>query len=325
MKVVEKGSVEMYNKISDNMPQILKTLGFGMIITGTVGACVATSKVQNAFEKFNEAREDIDNIKEEYMDTELAMDEKTYKKELVKLYFELGGNIAKYYALPIALEVGGIACYNKSFSMIETRYTDAVAALTSYMAILKNYRKNVVDKYGKDVDLAMRYGLDLEQETVEEIDPETGKKKKVKKDVLVLNEGNNNPFDGYSEYSRIFGSDEYYAANNINDYYQTSEYENNQALYNKSFLLTQEREINKLLRIKKRIYLFEVYDMLGFDRTDASMEVGWIYDPEGGDEQISFGVTEFRNKRAFNGYEVNFILDFNVDGHLKGRAGQAAV
>ena len=71
------------------------------------------------------------------------------------------------------------------------------------------------------------------------------------------------------------------------------------------------------------MFLNEVYDLLGIQRTKAGNIVGWIYDPNNpehaGDNCIDFGIYDLYNKdkRAFvNGYEKSILLDFNVDGNI---------
>ena len=69
------------------------------------------------------------------------------------------------------------------------------------------------------------------------------------------------------------------------------------------------------------MFLNEVYDMLGIDRTKAGNIVGWIYDEKNpvGDNYIDFGIYNVdseRNRAFVNGYERNILLDFNVDGNI---------
>jgi hypothetical protein len=77
------------------------------------------------------------------------------------------------------------------------------------------------------------------------------------------------------------------------------------------------------MMLEKKGYLFlnDVYEMLGFERTKAGQVVGWIYnlDDPNGDNHVDFGIYDGNNadKRQFvNGLERAILLDFNVDGPI---------
>ena len=69
------------------------------------------------------------------------------------------------------------------------------------------------------------------------------------------------------------------------------------------------------------MFLNEVYDLLGFQRTKAGNVVGWIYDEKNpiGDNFVDFDILNVnrpKNRDFVNGYERSIILDFNVDGPI---------
>ena len=88
--------------------------------------------------------------------------------------------------------------------------------------------------------------------------------------------------------------------------------------YNRFFLITQQNYCNGLLKAKSRLFLNEVYDILGFPRTKAGTTVGWVYDEEKpiGDNFVDFGLNDERNADFINGYKNTVLLDFNVDGDI---------
>ena len=82
-----------------------------------------------------------------------------------------------------------------------------------------------------------------------------------------------------------------------------------------------------MLRARKRLFLNDVYEMLGFEKTKAGQVAGWIYDPDNpdADSYVDFGMysdiwsdtASGDRQRAFmNGYEPAIILDFNVQGDV---------
>ena len=94
--------------------------------------------------------------------------------------------------------------------------------------------------------------------------------------------------------------------------------------YNRFFLRAQEEMANHMLRARGVLFLNEVYDMLGIDRSIAGQAVGWVYDrdSEDGDNYVDFGVQEVYRKKsdAPGDYEKVFLLDFNVDGAILGHS-----
>ena len=85
------------------------------------------------------------------------------------------------------------------------------------------------------------------------------------------------------------------------------------------YLRRQQDWANEKLKQKGHLFLNEVYDMLGINRTRAGQVVGWIYDENNdkGDNFVDFGIYDINSerKRAFvNGDERSILLDFNVDG-----------
>ena len=166
-----------------------------------------------------------------------------------------------------------------------------MALTAAYAAVdeaFKRYRERVVEKYGEEEDRNLRY----ESEEIEYID-EKGKTKKV------LRASDENE---HSMYARFF--DEY------------SPSWSKEPEYNYVFLRCQQNWANDMLRARGHLFLNEVYDMLGINRSRAGSVVGWLIGDEG-DNQIDFGIFDPNNESArdfVNGREGSILLDFNVDG-----------
>src|SRR5690606_33764203 len=113
-------------------------------------------------------------------------------------------------------------------------------------------------------------GLERENEIYRGISQETveidGKKQKV--DVVTPN--------GFSPYARCFDA--------------TSPHWVKDAEMNRYFLTCQLNYFNHRLQAYGHVFLNEVYDALGFDRTTAGQVVGWVRDPDDGDGHIDFGI-----------------------------------
>lgn len=102
---------------------------------------------------------------------------------------------------------------------------------------------------------------------------------------------------------------------------ETSPAWNENAEYNLTFLRSQQMYANEMLKVRKYVFLNDVYDMLGLPRTKAGQIVGWIYDEKNpiGDNCIDFGIFVWSNREFVNGHENTVLLDFNVDGNILDR------
>ena len=142
------------------------------------------------------------------------------------------------------------------------------------------------------------------------MDEETGKEKKVKKNAFVVN-----PSD-VSGYARFF---EKYTVDEDGNSILNPHWEPNNE-YNIMFIKAQENYANDLLRAKKRLFLNDVYEMLGLPRTKAGQVVGWVYDEDNpvGDNYVDFGM--YADNLSYsdfaNGLDPAILLDFNVDGNV---------
>jgi hypothetical protein len=71
---------------------------------------------------------------------------------------------------------------------------------------------------------------------------------------------------------------------------------------------------NDLLRARGHVFLHEVLDTLGIQRTPESAIVGWIFDSENpdhiGDNFIEFNIRDYQSEYGY------ILLDFNVDGTI---------
>ena len=301
--------------VKKHSPEILIVLGTVSIIGGTVAACRATLKAQDILKKKNEELEAARKVKEmadegTLPDGEEYSDE-SYKKDLMGSYTRFAVEIAKVYAPAFILTTLGIVSVFASNHILRKRCASLSAAYMTLDTMFKNYRKNVVERYGAEVDEELRYGVKREKIEVEEVDPETGKTKKVKKDVKVIDI--NGEKIKVSDYARLF--DDMCGA------YSKDAYGHPDTYYNLMILKAIENEMNVKLRGQGYLFLNDVYHALGIEQSIAGQQVGWIYDhkkPEDeqvGDGFVSFGVKQY-NQRVFDGYEDVILLDFNVDGPI---------
>lgn len=287
--------------LKKNSPKILMGVGIAGSVVSTVLACKATLKVKDILDEKNETVEQIHNCVE---DETVDYNEEDKKKDLTILYAQTGVKLAKLYLPSIALGALSIASIISGYKILNKRNVALAAAYTVVDKGFKNYRKNVVERFGEEVDRELRHNIKAKQIEEKYIDKD-GNEKTRKKKVYEIAE-DKKPGEGISEYAKFF------------DEWNTDEHSKDPE-YNLMFLRKQQDYANEVLKHQGYLFLNEVYDMLGIPRTQAGQVVGWIYDENNptGDNYVDFGIYDLHDqqKRDFvNGLERNILLDFNVDG-----------
>ena len=295
--------VNVYNgvkgKVEKHSPEILMGVGVVGVVTGTVMACRATLKLNDILEEAQETRDKIKEVASN-PNYEDKYTEEDAKKDLAVNYIQTGVKVAKLYAPAVAVGVAGVGCVLASHDIMKKRNVALSAAYLTVDKSFKEYKQRVVDRFGEEVEKEIRYGIKAE-EIVETVTDEDGNEITISETVKTMNP------TLYSDYARFFD--------------EASPCWQNDPEYNLMFLKAQQQYANDLLRAKGRLFLNDVYDMLGIEKTKAGQVVGWVYDRENpnGDNFVDFGIYDMSKERvrAFvNGYETNILLDFNVDGNI---------
>lgn len=284
-------------KAIKHSPEILAGVGVVGVVGSLVLACKATTKLSDILE---DSKEQLDKIKEVAADP--AYEEKysqdDAKKDTTITYVQTAMKVTKLYAPSVILCASSLGCLLASNNILKKRNAALSAAYMTVDKSFKEYRKRVADRFGEEVEKEIRYNIKAEEIT--KVDEDGNE---VTETVKIM-DGTDDP-NSYSDYARFF--DESCAA------WQ------NDAEYNLTFLKAQQQYANDLLKARGRLFLNEVYRMLGIDETKAGQVVGWVYNPDNptGDNFVDFGIYNMQRERvrAFvNGYEPNILLDFNVDG-----------
>ena len=249
-------------------------------------------------------------------ENEEALPINQYRIELAKAYFKAGCKICKLYAPVAIVEAGSVALMSLGYGELSNRYTGVLATLSLVEHEYSTYRKRVIETDGEDADRRYRFGLKDKEFEVPVLDEngnqkldKNGKPKTKKVVKCVLDEDAESRLEGYSMYARIFDKEHCKQFDGGPDDMATS-------YYNRTFLIKAQEYFNMLLKFKGTIFLNEVYEYLGYERTQAGQEVGWHYDPDypTGDNKIEFIPIEYYSEK----YQAeSIILDFNVDGEVK--------
>lgn len=289
-------------QLKKHSPEILVAVGVVGTVTSAVLACKATLKVNAVVD---EAKTNIDKI-HTAVETGYTEAGETYtnedaKKELAIVYAQTGIEFVKLYAPSVILGALSITSMLASNNILRQRNVALAAAYATVDKGFKEYRGRVIERFGKELDRELKYNIKA-KEVEETVVDENGKEKTVKKTIQVMDGPVN-----HSPYSIVFDCG-------------NTGWDDDPEL-TKFFLLRQQDWANKLLKEKGRLFLNEVYDMLGAQRTKAGQIVGWVYDENHpvGDNYVDFGIFDIHNPRArdfVNGYEKVIVLDFNVDGNI---------
>lgn len=297
-------------QLKKHSPEILVVAGVIGTVASAVMACRATTKVGAILD---ETRDTLDIIHEGMETGAVNGNEYTPedgKKDTTLVYVQAGMKFAKLYAPAVMLGTLSVASILASNNILRKRNVALGAAFTAVSNDFKSYRNRVIERFGEQVDRELKHNLKAMKFEITETDPETGKEKKVKKDGYMVD-----PSDvgGYARFFEQYTKDE--DGNSI----VNPHWENNNE-YNIMFINAQERYANDLLKAKKRLFLNEVYEMLGLPRTKAGQIVGWVYDPVNpkGDNFVDFGLKadSLSYSDYLNGYDPAILLDFNVDGNI---------
>lgn len=291
-------------KAQKHSPEIFLIAGIGLGIGAAVSACIASMKVTDVLD---ETKEKVDNIHEQAELNDLPS--KGVNTQLTGAYLQTGMAFVKLYGPSVMLGTLSVTCILVSNNILRKRNVALGAAYAAVDKGFKEYRSRVVSRFGEEVDKELRYNMTTKKEDTVEVDPETGKEKKIKKEVKVIDP------KAISDYADVFykyQEDEY--GNSLpNPYWEA----NND--YNLMFLRAQEKYANDLLRSKKRVFLNDIRKAIGLPETKAGQMVGWVYDPENPDIDncIDFGIDwDHIYRYSEDGIDSPILLDFNVDGNI---------
>lgn len=259
-----------------------------LLVAGSVGV-VATAVL--AAKATLQLEETLDDIKREMEDVRAAHKNGRIADEDVEktlLYVRARGyvSLTKLYAPAIGVGIGSIAALTGGHRILSKRNAALTAAYAGLEKSFDEYRERVRREFGDEKELEFRRGL--KTETVED---ENGKE--VEKSYVDINK--------ISMYARIFDE------SNTN---WTRE-----ASYNLMFLRAVQNHMNNVLHDRGHVFLNDVYDALGMERSQPGAVVGWVRDNK--DSYIDFGMYDFSSEKArefINGQERSILLDFNVDG-----------
>lgn len=295
-------------KFKKHSPEILIVSGVVGMVTTTVLACKATTKLDKILAESKEKQDTIKDYAEKAIaksddSTEVAeYTEEDKNKDLFIVKVQTGVEVAKLYAPAIVLGTLSVTAILTGHNITRKRNMALAAAYAAVDKSFKEYRSRLIERFGEELDKELRFNI-KNKEVEEKVVNEDGSETTVTKIVPVMDGDPNN----YSPYSRIYDD-------GCTGWTKDPE-------SNLKFLIMQQNYASEKLKAKGYLFLNEVYESLGIPRCKAGQIVGWIYDEKNpiGDNFVDFGIFDIYNKNSsnfVNGYERNIVLDFNVDGDI---------
>lgn len=301
-------------QLKKHSPEILIVTGVIGTVASAVMACKATTKVDQVL---GETKDKLDYMKQRAdegfivnPETGEVADytEEDHKKDMAIVYGQTGLAFAKLYGPAVALGAISLGCIVTSHNIMRKRNVALAAAYATEHLGFKEYRGRVIERFGKELDKELKYNIKAKEiETVvtdENGNPVVDKNGEVKTEKETINVADPNV---HSDYARFF--DEFCTG------------WTRDAEYNLMFLRRQQNWANEKLKSQGFLFLNDVYEMLGIQKTKAGQVVGWVYDESNqySDNFVDFGIYDLYNEQArdfVNGREKSILLDFNVDGNI---------
>jgi hypothetical protein len=272
--------------LKKNSPHLFFAGGLLGSVTSTVLACRATLKLESTVD---EIKDDIKEVKARRDNPGLATlvgrdyTERDYIHDITYVYGKSAKRLIKLYGPSVVLGVASAGALTGSHVQLTRRNSALTATAAALSKAYDDYRERVRAEVGEDKELALhraiteqKVEIDGKKETVSIVDP-----------------------NGLSAYSRVFDE--------VSPEWQKD------AELNYIFVKTQQNYANHLLQARGHVFLNEIYDALGLERSRAGAVVGWVLNGEG-DGHIDFGLHLAHNAKFVDGNERSAWLDFNVDG-----------
>lgn len=273
-----------------------------MVVSGVVSMGAAavvgakqTLKVEEVLEKHAPKLEKIQKGIHLELDSYTNEDA---QKDRFRVYAAAGLDLGRLYAVPGVLFVAGAGLVFGGHRLMLKRNASLALAFTGLKSTLDAYRQRVRDQFGDEVDQGMLTG---HKQIAVGQDPKTGEVEYVHE--RDWDHARKDP------YNRVFEQG------------ASSQWKPDLGI-NRMFLLQQREFAQQKLNLQGHLYLNDVYEALGFPRTDIGQVTGWKVGtlPDGSRNipHVDFGLdTPIPNDWQYNRENAIF-LDFNCQGLIVG-------
>ena len=303
-------------KLKAASPELM--LAGGLIAGGAalVAACIATKKVVEE-KTVSKAQDKLDDIQKKADGAIKQLDEgdfsglvgydnvddckkdinKNRKIESLKVYRHLALELAKKYSLSVFLTMLSVGLIMGSHGVLKKRYISSTLAYKALDEAYKDYRRRVQEAVGEDKEKHLFLGTEESGETT--VYDENGNEKTVK-DIVKTQAKKYSPYEFDWNAQTAPGN---WEANSD---------------YNLMFLKGIQNYANDLLHSRGHVFLNEVLDGIGLQRTQEGQSLGWCMGL--GDDFVDFGLEEYftdeYSDASQDGYLKNIHLNMNCDGNI---------
>ena len=286
------------NSLSKHAP----ALALGAGILGFVGTAVLASRsTLKMAPKVEEHKNDLLELKRveaeaehiaKKFDSGYTPDAPQYRKEAYVKWARFVGECAQVYAAPIIIGTCSVGLIMTSYRIQSNAILGLTMAYEGLKATFDKYREAVIEDHGEDADT--KYIAYAHREVSEELQSRLD-------DHEVFHVDNR----------FVFGTE------------TSSDFNGKASMWNVNFLNDVEAAMNRKLDYKGIVFLNEVLDALGMDRTPAGQQLGWVKGRDDSDHAgIDFGwrtlsdeITMHNMKNADSSDSApEILLDFNYDG-----------
>lgn len=277
--------------VKHKKPEICMIAGGILGAAAVVTACIQTKK---GFDKV--AEEHKVRIKKA---RSLPEDDPKKGKAIIFAYGKTVLSGARLYAGPLGLFTFSMVSFFSAHHTMKLRNAGLAAAMTGLRKEFDAYRCRVADNVGEEAEEKLYFGTKTKEIKESKIDE-----------------------DGNEVFETVLADD---IIDDVEDSDYVKYFTKGNPNWDRSpdlnmfFLNQQMRNATDRLKYNGELTLNEVYDMLGFERTEAGMVVGWIYDKYNpfGDNEVIFQIKKVHvpNENG-NGYSIGYAIDFNVDGNI---------
>lgn len=298
-------------------PEILTYGGVVAMVGGTVFACKQTPKAVAIVDNTKKQLAVIKATEEEAAKNDrkvvrdgalISYSEHDYKKDLTIAHVNNIKELAKTYAVPGLLLLGGTAMVLGGHGILRKRNAVAIATLSSVMEGFNRYRSNVIQELGETADKHFRFGKGL-PETVETVNAETGEVTQEKTSTT-----------GFSEFPEDDPRFFMFSKETAPDYYKGN------LLMDLSNLRNFQNHSDDELHINGNITVNRIRQICGVKPIDEGLDNGYVLDGNG-DGYVDFGIFDrvtgepkawvYECVREGQGIPIELNIDGNIKGLLK--------
>jgi len=286
--IVKTTGMKTVMKLRKISPELALGAGIACGIGAIVAGCLASRKVDALVE---ETQNDLDILQDEIEAGHILEP----KKVTFRVYSKTAWEFTKLYAPTIGLTMASVGFILASHGVLKKRYMGTLAAYHGLDEAFKAYRKRVAASVGEEAERIIMAGGHTEKNIKIENDDGTVETKKTNSVVL----GDNTK---KSPYEFDFNK-------------HTSMLWDPNPDHSEIALRNVQNWANDLLNSRGHIFLNEVLDALGMQRTPAGAVCGWVKGC--GDDYVDFGYwdTFYRDYQLDSDLcRKNIHLNFNCDG-----------